>query len=384
MKKTSLYILMAFVPLLISCSKNVELVIKSSKLETEISFHTEGQNSYFDDTDYNHINNYTGTGVVDESKSKTIEINWEVETNYKKEVVYTFTYSDNQNLIGSISRTTKDTKIELSNLKIDTTYYYQISTTIGKKVFNSDISSFKTSGEGLRNMNVSTLSNFRDLGGLPLTNGGRIKQGLIYRSAELNKSYTTNSIISADDINILKNDLKIKTEIDLRKVEESTNGIESGGITVSPLGEGVNYYSCPMVFGGTNVLTNEENLESIRAFFNILGNRNNYPVVFHCAQGKDRTGCLAYIIEAMLGADQDMMMRDYLFTNFSDVSGVCKENDIMGSTRVGGTIKNYTGTDLADKAYNYLIEELGINKALLLEMRSLLLDESYIDLDFES
>lgn len=38
-------------------------------------------------------------------------------------------------------------------------------------------------------------------------------------------------------------------------------------------------------------------------------------VLFHCAEGKDRTGLMASILLSMLGASREAIMADYLFTN---------------------------------------------------------------------
>ena len=38
-------------------------------------------------------------------------------------------------------------------------------------------------------------------------------------------------------------------------------------------------------------------------------------LLFHCSQGKDRTGCAAMLILSVLGADEDTIMRDYMLTN---------------------------------------------------------------------
>ena len=49
--------------------------------------------------------------------------------------------------------------------------------------------------------------------------------------------------------------------------------------------------------------------------FQILLDNKDGAVLFHCAQGKDRTGTLAAMILYVLGVDRDTIMEDYLLTN---------------------------------------------------------------------
>ena len=148
----------------------------------------------------------------------------------------------------------------------------------------------------------------------------------------------------------------------------STN--EVGGLTnKSVLGDGVNYVQLPMVYGGNNILTFKgkvsgdtyeyDNPAMIKSFFDLLADSNNYPINYHCSIGKDRTGCLSYLLEGLMGFDQEAMYRDYMFTNFAD-AGMCKLTDV--TTRYGKTIDDYTvGETLQEKVYNYLNQEVGVS-----------------------
>ena len=147
----------------------------------------------------------------------------------------------------------------------------------------------------------------------------------------------------------------------------------------SVLGDDVNYVQLPMYFGGNNILTfvgkaskddyEYNNPSKIKEFFEILANKDNYPIDFHCSIGKDRTGCLAYLVEALLGFDQETLYRDYMFTNFAN-AGMCKIADI--SDKYGATLNDYEGTNLANKTYKYLNEVVGISTSTLDSVISIL------------
>ena len=88
-------------------------------------------------------------------------------------------------------------------------------------------------------------------------------------------------------------------------------------ISVSPLGEEVDYVR----FEEANAYYYDKFWESdeyIRAFQWVIDElRQGKPVFFHCIYGADRTGTLAFLIEALLGADENQLAIDYELTSFS-------------------------------------------------------------------
>lgn len=52
-----------------------------------------------------------------------------------------------------------------------------------------------------------------------------------------------------------------------------------------------------------------------RQIFDILLDKNNYPVVIHCSSGKGRTGIVSALVLASLGVDEDIIMEDYRLSN---------------------------------------------------------------------
>lgn len=72
-----------------------------------------------------------------------------------------------------------------------------------------------------------------------------------------------------------------------------------------------------------------------RKFFDILLNKSeNTSVLFHCTQGKDRTGVAAALLLYALDFDDETIMRDYLLTNeankkliTADAEAVSKSTD---------------------------------------------------------
>ena len=142
--------------------------------------------------------------------------------------------------------------------------------------------------------------------------------------------------------------LKIKTEIDLRMVSNN----EVGGLTdTSPLGDGVQYAQCPMDYTASNYLTG--NKQKIATVFGILSNENNYPVIYHCNIGTDRTGLISFLVDGLLGVSEENLYRDYLMSNFGNIGGSRTVSSIQGN--YVNYIKSFNGDTLSQKIYNCLV-----------------------------
>ena len=236
-------------------------------------------------------------------------------------------------------------------MKIHTNYYWYVEYKLNSEFVKSDTKTFVIDQTIPRNLNIDGVTNARDLGGYETSDGSFTKQGLIYRTSRFNENETTDLVISYAGIQELVKGLKVKTELDLRRVDNN----ENGGITESPLGKDVNYYSVPMKSGGNCILLNED---VIKNAFAVLGNKENYPVVIHCSIGTDRTGMLCFLINALLGVSEEDLYKDYLFSNFANIGGNRTPSTITTYIKL---LKNESGSTLAEKTKNYL---LGIDVSL--------------------
>lgn len=384
MKK--IYLLGLLLPLLIvSCAeKNSEEPKSESKSveESYINNLTSSGDNYYSDAQYNYLvsENYLDTtpynGNMSVSTPMPKLLSW--EGNFEEYRVNI--YKDEELTDFVVNYFTNETSFEFYNGEVDQTYYWTVSDV--ENTFVSEPASFTITRNvvGPRNLKIDGVENARDIGGWAKVVDGEykfiIKQGMIYRSGRFNeeKVDTINPTITEEGLYEVNNHLKIKTEIDLRRT--GTN--EVGALTdTSVLGEDVNYIQLPMIYEGQNILTYQgraprggddyiyDNPAKIKEFFTILSDIDNYPVNFHCSIGKDRTGCLAYLLEALMGFDEELLMRDYMFTNFAN-AGLCKPADITGTGRYVPTLTSYEhGDTLQEKVYNYLQNEVDISKATL-------------------
>lgn len=311
-----------------------------------VTLHTKKQDSYLNKSFA--LMYISATGKKELSKPESVTLNW-VYTDDEPAEKCTVTVSENENMLNpTIYEVTGDSLV-LTNLKIATTYYW----TVDADGANSAVYNFTTSADAPRNISVDGVANVRDLGGWETESGTRTKQGLIYRCGRLNESSadTVNIEITEDGKNVMLGQLGIKSEIDLRKTE----GNEVGGITSSPLGDTVTYYSCPMEWDGDMLYDNKEQVLRV---FSILADENNYPVIYHCNIGTDRTGMISFLVNALLGVPEDDLIRDYMFSNNANIGGTRKASQMKNSGYYKA-VAAAQGSSLSEKTYNCLVD-LGV------------------------
>ena len=212
-------------------------------------------------------------------------------------------------------------------------------------------------------LKILGVSNVRDMGGWKVE-GGRIKEGLIYRSGNVDAIYPGGK-------NQIQNDLGIKTDFDLRKAGEGTAG------TTSPLGTDVKYVNLGGVYYN-NIIQDELNYHTLVKEFKVLAYEKNYPILFHCAIGRDRTGTLAFLLMSLLGASKKDMYREYELSNFSIAGCTGKSQPITLEkriTRVYDLIDKHGKKDntFAEKTELFLIDA-GVSRKTIKKLKQNLIE----------
>lgn len=196
-------------------------------------------------------------------------------------------------------------KAEVYNLKCGTTYYWRIRN--GKHT--SGTGSFTTAGNVPRIIKMTPPHpvNIRDIGGKRLPDGSRIRQGLVYRGSECNEM-ATGKTIPPENLAVMRNELKIRTDLDLRYP------VQVKGMTASPLGKDVKYIHIPV--NAYNSFTPEQN-QLFAAAIRVFAKPENYPIYVHCAGGADRTGEIIFLLEQLLGVPREESLVEYETTSLS-------------------------------------------------------------------
>lgn len=314
-------------------------------IEGEAKLHTTLQMKYLGGGDYTNATDYA-RGMLEASWPVPVELSWYYDGEGKPEK-YILRISEKENMSDPVEYKTKDTAYQIYNLMIGTTYYWTVSAIIdGDEYTSAETMSFTTESTPPRNLYVDGITNVRDMGGWELQDGGRVKQGLIYRCGALSNA-DGKARITKDGIKMMKNTLGVKSEIDLRGASEG----ENGNITKSPLGKGSKYLFRPMNYDGIILETQAEMMKKV---FKDFAKEENYPFAFHCAIGTDRTGAVAFILNGFLGVPEESLYYDYMFSNYGEIFG---QRD---TTAIDNYIKwlgeHYEGERLSDRIRAYLLD----------------------------
>lgn len=177
--------------------------------------------------------------------------------------------------------------------------------------------------------------NTRDQGGMETVTGQRVRAKKLIRSDGLEK-------LTDNDIHILVDECDLRTVIDLRTDVER----KAAPDPIDRMPE-VKFVSLPVLADSAVGLTHEHSLRSLwdeflklkgdpmgvisrtyplmllgdagvaayKQFFEILLAQEQGAVLWHCSEGKDRTGVASMLILFTLGVPPATIMEDYLATN---------------------------------------------------------------------
>lgn len=194
------------------------------------------------------------------------------------------------------------------SLKVGTTYYWHVKgkDARGQQV-ESDVRKFLTEPNPPRWVKAEGVSNVRDCGAWRTKTGQKIRQGLLYRGGEMNLHMT----ITENGIRFLDEQIGIKTLLDVRYKDELARLGGNG----SAMPDHVRWISIPF-FAYAHIF-DEGMPQHFAQAFRVLLDEDNLPVYLHCWGGADRTGTFVFLVNAVLGVDEESLLLDYELTSLA-------------------------------------------------------------------
>ncbi|MBQ8432423.1 MAG: tyrosine-protein phosphatase [Clostridia bacterium] len=242
---------------------------------------------------------------------------------------------------------------DVPNFLIDTDYEWCVK--IGEEI--SEIRTFHTDPQAPRMLLVDGISNVRDFGGFSTTDGKRIRQGLLYRTSEMDTHYE----ITPEGKETFYN-MGIRTDLDIRGVKDEYRAPQLDT-------ERVRWVNIALAAYG-HIYT-EEQMQRYRETYDVLLDPQNYPIICHCWGGIDRTGCWLYILGAMLGVSEDDLGLDYELSSFSRWHRRSRHSEQFGEFLSG--LHAY-GENIQDGAIGFL-KACGVTEEEMDQLREIFLEE---------
>ncbi len=180
----------------------------------------------------------------------------------------------------------------------------------------------------MQNIPTQKLNNFRDLGGLKTQDGRTIRENCFLRTGTLhNLPEVDSALLQKHGLSHII-DLRIADEL-RRQPDTVPAGVQYSNI---PLREdvmdmvtrrrGMSYKeylnaipSMPELY--VRMVSSDFSLDAQRKIFDIVVHEAapGNAVLFHCSEGKDRTGIVAALILKYLGVPDDVIYEDYMLSN---------------------------------------------------------------------
>ena len=308
---------------------------------------------------------------------------------------------------------TNHEKATIKNLLSDTTYYWRTFNIKDTDSTPSETGSFKTCNHLPRFIDIEDQStskyvtNVRDMGGYETYLEGytKVKQGLIYRSGRMSGSTSAPRdentawqkpvtdtgkpayLMNDAGYNMLVKTLGMKGEIDLRSNICKDN--EDGGAYYVENGNrekykdiipGITCIDPGIVAEKAALLQDLDNIgldsgwKQVKQVFEFYAQPQYYPNFIHCYIGTDRTGCMCYLLECLLGMKNEDMYKDYLWSNFGLINGTRNLDAIKTYERV---LKGYGKATMAENCEALLTSsKVGITKEQIQIIRDTLLEKA--------
>ena len=192
--------------------------------------------------------------------------------------------------------------VEVENLLLDTVYYWRVSATVKGKKTVSPVWKFRTTDLPPRWIRAEGVGNLRDIGGWKVP-GGKIKQGMVYRGTRMDKAPW---LITKKGLDVVVNDLKLRSELDLRHVPKGKPPLKPLGVNITNFGYG----------SYAKIFDRKDQCEMTVKLLKKFTDPAYFPVYIHCDGGADRTGIFLFFLESVLGMSEADLLLEYELTTF--------------------------------------------------------------------
>lgn len=165
--------------------------------------------------------------------------------------------------------------------------------------------------------------NIRDIGGYTGLDGRKVKWGRVIRSEEL-------CHLSNKDVSYFEN-LDLKHAFDFRNEAKAVKHVdrlpETTAYHLLPIFDDLDFGMGQIDFTQPGTvdqfmrtvykIQTEKRAQCFAEVLKYLTLPHEQPILYHCTNGKDRTGFMTYLVLSLLGVDEATIISDYTLTNLT-------------------------------------------------------------------
>ena len=232
-----------------------------------------------------------------------------------------------------------------------------------------------TTGDYPRTITMGGIHNVRDIGGYVTSYGVRTNQGLIYRGYYIDDKSGGHGVNWSDAADkVQKEVVKIGYEIDLQKSSE-TNGRTTSCLNSD---EVECEYKCLTLVSYDSFLK-QDSYKNLPEVMHIIANSDEKHSYFHCWGGADRTGMLAFFINAICGVSYTDLIEDFELTTMTNNKRchMHNSNNAHFPKFLNEFMNNWSGFDMNatvnENCEKWMIEVAGVDADDIERIREIML-----------
>ena len=216
------------------------------------------------------------------------------------------------------------------------------------------------------------INNLRDLGGLIGDGGRSIRKGMLIRSADLSKA-------EKEDLNGISAVIDLRTTRETEERPDLTYDAELLHIPIfDQITAGISHEKeaeerkIPGMAGLYDIMMRTCTGQIRKVMLAVM--EHDYgtgAILWHCTEGKDRSGITAALVLEMLGVSRDVIMEDYLLTNMINLPKAEQRRELLTKTHGEEYAQSMYQAIIADESYlkaawnamgpDYIRTELGLD-----------------------
>ena len=139
---------------------------------------------------------------------------------------------------------------------------------------------------------------------------------------------------------------------------------------------GIKYYNASVVaYESIFNKKHPERVDEVRKAIALFADPDNYPIVFHCAIGTDRTGTIALLLQGLLGVDNVEVYKNYYLSWFAACISEDVDSRVNSFFQTYNKLSRYVSKDrsLAENTEAFLLS-IGVTQEEIDSIRSIMIE----------